>query len=482
MTDVKRRIKSNKILMACIIVCIGLCLMMLTACGEKGLGAAYDKLTKGQKDGSLTKYTYDEKTDTLTITLDRDETKPDELFDVLDKYVEDEDIGSLIIMKSTGSPESEQELLTLGERLGQLPCKSIKMVSPGPDIGDMDGKWTAILPKAEELYIDAYIYAVSEGYTAEEQGRLADMKKVRYYTNTTNGINFSVFEKFANVEELIISAGLTPQEQQAAIDRGGFNYREDESDLTPLKNREKLTKLLLFPEAKGWTPGQNYYNMMFTLKRMLPDLETNIPGPEGDEEAGKIVALKDYDILRIASDIEKDQVLDGVLMVDAGEAYEKGQQFKKRNKTPKLKGKVLIYAATPFDHQFGKDEFYDMSPRIVRDELGKTKIKFPEDINDYSTFIYIYPKYTFYGNYDKGTKGYSTKTMVRIYDMEKGIRYVAKEVSSENPPQSFSYYGTSAPDKHYPELNLKKAYKYIKSLKTAKSESELEAENEEQAA
>ena len=83
MTDVKRRIKSNKILMVCIIVCMGLCLMMLTACGEKGLGAAYEKLTKDQKDGSLTKYTYDEKTDTLTITLDRDETKPDELFDVL---------------------------------------------------------------------------------------------------------------------------------------------------------------------------------------------------------------------------------------------------------------------------------------------------------------------------------------------------------------------------------------------------------------
>ena len=518
-TEKKILIVGDKVAKKILIVAIACAMMILTtACGDKGLDAAYEDFSKEYEKAAeeakknnepatapLTRIEYNEKIDRLYITLDEKADDPDEFFDKLDEYVEEEEIGELIFRQPYGSDDGAGHadfMKKCSERLGKLPCKSLRMLGLSTSLSDLGGAWTELLDKTDKLYMDNINVLYMDEYTEEEKARLAAVKKLAYFTDATT-LNFSIFGKFSGVEELALSAGLT-ESQWNERNTKGFNLYEQENNVSYIQDYPQLKRLLIFPEANGWRPNDNYYRFAYMMKRLIPEVETNIPGSgktatgeagdaaadAGDSAAGsggdkkdedgsnadeedkyvdpaetvELVKFKDYKILANATEDEKERILSDELKKDAKRCYKKGKKFKKKGGKPKLYGKCLIYYSEPYDSQFNKDKFYDMTPHILRKELGSKKIQVPDDIHDYRMFIYINGKYNFYGNYNKGTKGYTTKTMVTVYDMKKKIRYEPKEVNSENPPYSFTYYGSTPPKTHYPNLKIDKAKKYVKSL------------------
>lgn len=471
------------VLILAVIFVMALC---LTSCRKKGLSSAYEKfardMEKAMKDADssgapLTNIQYNEELDRMYITLDEKADDPDKFFDALEKFIEDEDIGEIAIRQPYNEGEGHEEYMKkISGRLGKLSCKSLKMLIIEASPSDLGGAWTELLEKTDKLYLYNVFPTLMDDYAADEMARLAKVKSLSYYTEST-GINFSIFSRFTGLEELILSAGLTEStwnERNGA----GFGMYLNESDVSYIKSLPNLKRFLVYPEATGWKPGDYYYRFAYYLKRLIPKVETNIPGSsavteepeEGEEEkeapavTQEIVRFRDYRILENADPAQKNNILKDELKKDAKRCFNKGKKFKKKKGAPKLYGKCLVYHGEPYSYQFGKNKFFDMTSEVLLNDLGIKKIQLPDDIYDYRMFIYIYPKHTYYGKYDKGTKGYSTKTMVAVYDMKKKIKYEAKQVKSENPPQSFSYYGT-VPDRHYPDCSLKAAKKYIKGLK-----------------
>ena len=113
--------------------------------------------------------------------------------------------------------------------------------------------------------------------------------------------------------------------------------------------------------------------------------------------------------------------------------------------------------------EWNKEMFYTYNGKILTDELSKAKIGYPGGINDYDTFVYVYPRFTHYGRYDKGTLAYTIKTNVRIYDVKKQTVYESKQIDEKRPAQKFSYFG-SAPEVHFENMDTNKAVKYLKKL------------------
>ena len=477
---------------AALLVSVLLAAVVLTSClGGKGLSGAYKKLTK---DGENAAISYDEKLDRLTLTFNNDGLDPAEVFDILDKAVEEEDIGEVRFLRGADQLANEELMHEVSKRIGKLPFKSCRMLILGIDPSMLGGGWTGVLDRVDTLYAYNVSTMFMDQYEQSEQDMIAKVKKLKYYDGDMTSLGFALFRSFTGLEELTLSAGLSPDEISQK-DASGFGLYVDDSSVDVLKNYKSLKKLLIYPEALTWTGGETYYDLAFELKRAIPEVLTNIPGSaksdggaeggdassdesgdeskedEGEEKVAEpeLVAFKDYRILKDAPKDVKERILKEVLKEDAETCYKKGRKFKKSSSKPELVGKCLIYYGEPSESEFNKDKLYTLTRNIMlRSDLKSKKIRMPEDIGDYRMFVYIYGKYSFYGNYDKGTKGYATKTMVRVYDMERRIKYDPVEVNSENPPHSFRYYGSTPPKTHYPSLKIDKARKYIKGLKYSK--------------
>ena len=87
----------------------------------------------------------------------------------------------------------------------------------------------------------------------------------------------------------------------------------------------------------------------------------------------------------------------------------------------------------------------------------------PKRAGDYDTFVYVYPRFTKYGNYDKGTEGFTQSTNVRVYNMKKKIRYKAVVADTVKPAQQFRYYG-AVPKIHYEDIRVSNVVKYLNKL------------------
>ena len=502
--------------------------LLLAGCGETGLDVAYKDLkeqfqtkdfSKDQSDSknpvekndtNITQFTYDKKNDTLQVTLDFEKVKADEFFEVLNDDIEDADIGNLQILSVgtsgytyrkkvyspsssgfsvSGSNEKDDKYLAymkkFSKELGKLKCSSIKCLDVRGIIEGMESSsWTKILKKTEALYVDQ---SDLQAYSQDEKAgkNLSKLKKLKI-ANSGTYFDMKGIEKFSNVEELSVSAGLTGKDKKESKTSGivlmdSFSgYSSDtNTGLYLIKNLSKLKTFLFFPELSTWDPNDKYYSSLLALQVIIPDKETNLWEGKSDDGKGKkqsekTVAFRDIDVIAQAgtkNDATLQNTLRSVLKESSENSYRAGKSYKKSKGSPKVKGKCLVYMAYPSSYsterkkQWNKEKFYTYNSKVLMKELGKAKIEYPGGAYDYDTFVYVYPRFTKYGTYDKGTIGYTTKTNVRVYDTKKKVVYKAKEIDSAPPPHSFTYYGSTPPDVHYPDMSTKKVIKYLKKIK-----------------
>ncbi|NLD19167.1 MAG: hypothetical protein GX663_02830 [Clostridiales bacterium] len=449
------------------IICLGVCLvlviaigLMLCGCSGGGLAEAYEKLPEIQ--GDLSVFEYEKDSDTLIIQLDEYDTDVDEFFDIIDEAVKGCDIGTLSFRGNLEAVNHEAYMRTLDKRLGELPCKSIKRLDVGPNVYEMEGQWTKLLEKTDELYMyEGYF----EGYSKVEgkyQKNLGKVQSIAFYENLYEKAVYDISElsAFSGVKSITFSAGLTKEEQKETANKG-FLFEYDYSDLKCLADMSELETVLFFPEIDSWTPGSEYYNYILALQQVVPNVKTNKAGELYNEET--LTAVKNIDVLSIATGESRDKALEVLLADEPKECYEKGIKFEMKSGKPELTGKCLVYVAYPFEEQWNKDIFYDMAPSVVISELSASNIALPEKPGDYDTFVYIYPKYSQTGTYDSGTKAYVTKTMLQVFDIKNGVRYEPVTIDEQEPPQSFTHYG-AAPNSYCPNMKPEKAFEYLKGL------------------
>ena len=219
--------KRNIIYLAILLIGVLGISALLSGCGEKGLDIAYKDLkekfqTKDfskdtsdsknpveKEDTNITQFTYDKKSDTLTITLDFEKVKTDEFFEVLNDDIEDTEIGNLQFLKvgsnaytytrrvyspsssgiTSNSDSKDDDYLAymkkFGKELGKLKCKSIKCLDVSGIIDGMESSsWTKILKKTDSLYADQS--NLSSYYSDEKASKnLASVKKLRIKNSGT---------------------------------------------------------------------------------------------------------------------------------------------------------------------------------------------------------------------------------------------------------------------------------------------------------
>ena len=469
-------------------------------------------------DTNITQFTYDKKNDTLQITLDFEKVKTDEFFEVLNDDIEDADVGNIQFLSvgtrgytytrkvytpsssgfstSGGSSKDDDYLAYMkkfSKELGKLKCSSIKCLDVSGIINGMESSsWTKILKKTDALYVDQ---SNLNAYSTDEKAakNLAKVKKLKI-ANSGTYFDLKGIESFSSVEEVSVSAGLTGAAKKENKSSGlvltdsfsGYSATTN-SGLDLLKKLGKLKSVLFFPELKTWEPNNKYYSALLALQVIIPDKTTNLwqdsssdssENKDSSKDSGKTqsenpVAFRDIDVMAQAgngNDVTIQNTLRSVLKEASKNSYKTGRSYKKSKSSPKISGKCLVYIAYPSSFsterkkQWNKERFYTYNEKVLLSELKSAGIQSPGGAYDYDTFVYVYPRFTKYGTYDKGTIGYTTKTNVRVYDTRKKVVYKSKEIDSEAPPNRFTYYGTP-PEVRYPDMSTSKITKYLKKIK-----------------
>lgn len=387
--------------------------------------------------------------------------------------------------ESQGSDHQTDFATKVSKGIGSLSCSSIKCLDVSAVFSDLNGDdWTKILKKTEGLCIkhnDTGRFALG---TDKVKKNIKNLKRL-LLTNDYYSFNIDSIGHFSNIEELNFTAGIT-KEQRTENEKKGFvpvfSYgaqTKESVSINKLNQLKKLDRVLFFPEIE-WSPNVNYYKAILGMQEFTPALKTNKPGKKwnGDDE-GDLIAVSDIDVFKTAKKNSKElygtmsvtlsDTLSTLLKSDAGECYDKGRKFKESSKKPRLNGKVFAYMAYPgtssYDRKkyWNKEKFYTYDSKVLLKELKRKHIKVPSKPNDYDTFVYIFPRFSEYGRYDKGTIGHTRKTFVRVYDLKHKKKYKAVQIDTRQPNSSFRYYG-SPPDVHYEDINVNNVVKYLKKL------------------
>ena len=392
---------------------------------------------------------------------------------------------------------------TISKGIGSLTCSKIKCLDISNVLSSFDlGKWTKVLGKTESLCIMQTDLAMFNRASKKLEKKLAKLKNL-WLANGTSYYNLYGIGMFSGLEEVRFTAGLTKAQRKTSKEQGftpdlSMSGKTREGvPLYRLTSLKKLERVLIFPELKDWIPNHNYYTALLALQDFVPEAKTNVIG-----EKDELVAFKDIDVPALAKKMikkEKDQeakdgksspsaayykspfsneskinnyianTLETLLKYDAYKCYNAGKKYKAAKGKPKLKGKSLIYLAYPGTdkwsrkHNWNKEKFYDSSSNVLLGELKGKKVEVPSGSHDYDYFVYIYPRFTEYGRYDKGTVGYTQKTFVRVYDVKGKKRYKSVQIDTRPPARSFRYSGTP-PEVHYENIRTKKVINYLEKL------------------
>ncbi len=423
--------------------------LLLASCkkSEKGMQAAWESMQALSKNIAYKSHlycNYDEPTDTLSIQLNS-LMDPDVLFDELDKAFKGADLGNLVFELFYDTYEDDY-LEKLSARLGKLRCKSIRCLAFGHMILK-DDAWTAILDRTEILF-NPPLKDMTD-YSETGMTNLAHVRKL-WITDTASSSlkNVSVLTE---LEEITISAGLTAAEQEKtrealeqAHQRSYSNSSVYESDIyqgifffQPAKDLENLKRVLFYPDLDSWEPDTWYYMNILSMQSYIPDVYTNAVGAKWSDAENTLVAPGSIDVLELAGDNRiVSRAFDHCLSNKARACYAESRSFTESANTPSLKGTCLVYMASPknFDSEGNPvDEFFTVNFEILRDDFFES----PDSADDpITTFVYVYPEYSYYGKYTDGTKAYRTATMVQVCDMEQMIRYTAMQADVRDPSKT----------------------------------------------
>ena len=493
------------------ILILGVLLFALCGCGGTPLAKAYDSLSalteEGQAGGAWNAQ-FDEENDVLSISINNGaEVGP--IFEALNEEIEGQDIGTLLInLSGTKGDDWEKEL---DQQLGKLSCNSIERLGLNYPILDYKThKWTALGDKTEKLYLDTNCNVFWD-YGDKELKALSSIKDVQLakddYVLLMNGISkltgvetlsFVSPYSFGNIEtedvtttedplaavtednpylngdstgeDAAVAEIETDDSTEASTDEDGgpapelqsFDYyTRDDDGVWELGNMKNLQSLLIYPDT-GYELTTGGETFIKKVQYLNPDLQINAPGSAGTDNLVAVTAVETPNV----TEEQAAEILAGILEDDVEKVYEECDKYSKKDGDAVLNGKALIYLADPDMDDWSDKKVFTTSGDVQITGPAKKGIKVPEAAGDYQTFVYIYPTYKRAGVYTSGTKAYSQTLHVQVYDMVDKVAYGAESVGTEGPPQSFSYFAGSVPDKHSGEVNIEKAYDYLAKLKT----------------
>ena len=460
----------------------------LSGCGDPPLQDAYEDMN--ELKSAQAEIFYDSSKDLLQVSL-YEGADLDAIFEKLEEAVKDQEVGGIFF--KTKFTTGQDFIKKYAEKIGKLPVKSMSLLGIGQEMGDYsEGKWTGLLSKADILYVQA-LFTVNE-YKGEAKKDLEKVKKI-----WTSDNSFSYIGTFPEAEEIGVSVALemtadpSKEEEDSGEDTDSdtdtdsdnstdsenadsdteeaaysFDYSfTDAGSFTPLKKLKNLDHILISPTAKSYTLTSGGAGYIFALSNVRPNVRINEPGKELDK--ANLIKVKNVDVSEMDTDpYLRSRILESFLKPEVKKVYKRAIKFKKSSKTPKIRGKALVYMAEPPTSEWSSSRRYSDSGRLLdSDELG-TRVKTPAKAGDYQTFIYAYPVYTYKANYTSGTKGYTETYKVQVFDLKKKRAYESQTVASKDPPYSFRYPKGSPPDKKSGEVSDKKVYKFIKHIKKRK--------------
>ncbi len=451
----------------------------LSGCGNPPLQDAYEDLNS--LEGIHPEVFYDSSKDILQISLSEG-SDLDAIFDKLNEDVKDQEVGG-IFFRTTFTTDSSF-IKQFAEKVAVLPVKSMSMLGIGQELADYSGgAWTKLASKAEILYLDSPL-TVSD-YKGDAAKDLAKVEKL-----WTGDSGFMYIEKFPNVREIGVDVGMLmttdPSAEESAetdentdTDTGeedsnaeapAYSFDptfSDASYFTPLKKLKKLDHILIAPTANSYSLTTDGAGYIYALSNVRPNVLINEPEKELDKD--NLIKIKNVDISMLDSDkYLKDRILESFLKPQVKRTYYRAKKFRTSSKTPRIRGRALVYMAEPDSQDWsGHRKYSDTGSILDSDELG-TKVKTPRRAGDYQTFIYAYPVYSYKGLYTSGTKGYAETYKVQVFDLKKKRAYESQTVATVQPPQSFRYPKGSPPAKKCGDVSNSKVYKFIKNIKKVK--------------
>jgi hypothetical protein len=428
---------------------------------------------------------YDEDNDVLFLYIDNGlELEP--VFSALNKAIDGQDIGTLVFyLDGTRGDDYEKEL---NQKIGELSCASMERLGLNYHIVDYpEYSWLKLADKTDKLYLDTN-FSVFWEYDDGSISKLSKFKDLQIGYNPTmllNGISkftgvetISFIPKYAvprmHIDSIENATTASTEAAEGASEDSDaesdevastaklFDYYEYSAEgVEGLVNLENLKTVLIFPET-GYELTSGGQVFMKTLQYLNPGLQVNAPGEAGTEN---LIAVLDVETPDVSEEIA-DDLLTGLLEEKVEMVYEECNEYKKADGDAVLTGKSLIYVADPDTDDWGDSMKYASIGEVKVAEAAKEGIKVPSSVNDYQTFVYVYPTYSRTGVYTSGTKAYSQNLHVKVFNMQDKIAYESKSVGTAAAPQSFSYFQGSVPDKHSGEVGIDKVYDYLKKLET----------------
>jgi len=488
-----------------IIVCVVMTIAMVFAlcgCGGPPLLKAYESLSTAAEtaasDGTNVVppfiVNYDEESDTMMLKIDNT-IEPKTVFDPINEEIDGEDIGTIYFsLQGIAGDGFESKI---DKKIGQLSCNSMKMLGLDYYILNAEShNWLNMAGKTESLYIDSPI-SVFAYYNDKDKKKLGKFKDVKFAYNDTLDFDHldllpgvktislvppveitkeassedpldNVLEdnEYLSSENSATEANATTETsaegEAPAADPIIFNYfNASSTDLLSFKDMKKLTTLLIYPET-GYTLGADGERFIKLLQFIRPDLQINAPGEAFDGES--LISIGDIKTPNIPDEYGQTMLAE-LLENEVEDVYKKCSKFESKDADPVLKGKCLIYKADPDQEDWSTKRVFSSTGEVLITEPAKDGIKVPTKFGDYKTFVYVYPTYVKTGTYTSGTKAYSQTMNVQVFDLKDKVAYKSVSIKTVDPPQSFSYYAGSVPDKHSGEVDIEEVYNYLKSLK-----------------
>lgn len=402
----------------------------------------------------------------------------DAIFDVIDDAVDGKDIGQLQI-DYTGS-SSDSILSTIDERIGSLKCTSADAIGVSSDIAEANSShnWTKVLNKTDTLYIES-LNAIKT-YDSSTANRLKNVRTLQIYYNPK--LELDGITRFKNVKTLIFGGNLVTaadteifrKSEQDSAETTSSSSDTDTSDVTVsmtyystlsssvrnLADLNDLKTILLYPDLK-YKLDSSGEQLITTLQIVTPNVKINPPEQEYSGESD-LKTVSDVSTPNVTT-YTKSNLLADLLEEDAKSCYTRGEKFRTKSGKAKLNGKSLVYyayALSSTDEWSSSKKFYS-SGQVV---LTGLDIDIPTKLDDYDTFIYIYPTFTYAGKYNTGTKGYTQTLYVQVYDLEKKIKYKPVKVGSAKPPSTMHYIKGYMPKKYAGTVSSSYAFSYIEGL------------------
>ena len=480
-------------------------LAALTGCGQPPLQDACDDLnaltpaieTDGESSeedadaavSSGVRASYDEAKDQLVVGITPG-ADLDTLFETLNENIDGEEVGTMIFLLDGALGDGYEN--DLDQKISQLSCDSMERLGLNSHIMQAEThSWTRLSAKTDKLYFQGPP-SVFRDYSD------ADLKQLEKFTDVAMAyepaFQYQGIQLLTGAQTLTLVQPVEMPDGSASAKAGQGDDTEDAAEtenadsegdgdapafapveftydeaasrkVEEIANMKSLSTVLIYPDT-GYTMDASGEKFIAILPCLKSDLTIN---PPDEAFTGENLVFASGVETPNVDEAAKEDLLAGFLKGKGKKIYQECSGYQAGAETPVLTGSCLIYKADPDTDDWENPAGFTSKGSVLLSEPAKQDIQVPSAINDYSTFVYVYPTYTKTGSYNTGTDAYRQTLHVQVFNMDRQVAYKAETVGTAEAPQKFSFYVGEMPDKKSGEVSMKEAYEYLNTLKKAKA-------------